>query len=150
MLSPKGDELLFESTSYTEPYVWSNSIAATKKIRRTALVGKSPADFSKVEVVREFATSKDGTKIPMNIMRRKKTKLDGSNPTLLYGYGGYGINMTPTFPPPAACGWSTAAFMWWPTCAAAASLGRNGTRPAASRTNKMSSTISPPARSMAH
>ena len=71
--------------------------AATKKTRRTALAGKSPADFGNVEVVREFAISKDGTKIPMNIMRRKKTKLDGNNPTLLYGYGGYGINMTPNF-----------------------------------------------------
>ena len=97
MLSPKGDELLFESISYTEPYVWSHYDAATKKTRRTALAGKSPADFSNVEVVREFAVSTDGTKIPMNIMRRKKTKLDGNNPTLLYGYGGYGINMSPNF-----------------------------------------------------
>ena len=94
MLSPKGDELLFESVGYTEPYAWSHYDAATKKTRRTALAGKSPADFGNVEVVREFAVSTDGTKIPMNIMRRKKTKLDGNNPTLLYGYGGYGINMT--------------------------------------------------------
>jgi prolyl oligopeptidase len=97
MLSPKGDELLFESISYTAPYVWTQFDAATKKTQRTALVGKSPADFSGVEVVREFATSLDGTKIPMNIMRRKKTKLDGNNPTLLYGYGGYGISLTPDF-----------------------------------------------------
>ena len=97
MLSPKGDELLFDSISYTEPYLWSHYEAATKKTRRTALAGKSPADFSNVEVVREFAVSQDGTKIPMNIMRRKKTKLDGNNPTLLYGYGGYGINMSPNF-----------------------------------------------------
>ena len=97
MLSPKGDELLFDSVSYTAPYAWSEFDAGTKKLRRTDLVGKSPADFGNVEVVREFATSKDGTKIPMNIMRRKKTKLDGENPTLLYGYGGYGISMTPSF-----------------------------------------------------
>jgi prolyl oligopeptidase len=97
ILSPKGDELLFESISYTAPYVWTTFDAANKKSRRTALAGKSPADFSKVEVLREFATSKDGTKIPMNIMRRKKTRLDGNNPTLLYGYGGYSISMTPGF-----------------------------------------------------
>ena len=54
-------------------------------------------DFSGIEVVREFATSKDGIKVPMNIIRRKKTKLDGQNPVLLYGYGGYSINMTPNF-----------------------------------------------------
>ncbi len=97
ILSPKGDELLFDSVSYTAPYAWSEFDPATKKIRSTGLVGKSPADFSKVEVLREFATSKDGTKIPMNIIRPKKLKLDGENPTLLYGYGGYGISMTPGF-----------------------------------------------------
>src|SRR6185437_14600716 len=59
--------------------------------------GSSPADFSDMEVVREFATSKDGTKIPMNIIRKKGIKLDGNNPTLLYGYGGYGISLAPNF-----------------------------------------------------
>jgi prolyl oligopeptidase len=97
MLSPQGDTLLFESVSYTAPYVWSQFDAATKKTHRTALAGESPADFGNVEVVREFATSRDGTKIPMNILRRKKTKLDGNNPTLLYGYGGYGVSLTPAF-----------------------------------------------------
>jgi prolyl oligopeptidase len=70
---------------------------AAKKTRRTALAAKSPADFSKDEVVREMAVSLDGTQIPLNIIRRKKTKLDGRNPVLLYGYGGYGISMTPAF-----------------------------------------------------
>jgi prolyl oligopeptidase len=54
-------------------------------------------DYSDVEVIREFATSKDGTKIPMNIMRRKGTELNGKNPTVLYGYGGYGVNETPGY-----------------------------------------------------
>ena len=97
ILPLKGDELLFDSVSYTAPYAWSEFNPATKKIRSTDLVGKSPADFSNVEVLREFATSKDGTKIPMNIIRPKKLKLDGENPTLLYGYGGYSISMTPGF-----------------------------------------------------
>jgi prolyl oligopeptidase len=57
----------------------------------------SPADFDDVEVVREFAKSKDGTKIPISILRKKGIKLDGKNPTLLTGYGGYGINLTPAF-----------------------------------------------------
>jgi prolyl oligopeptidase len=48
-------------------------------------------------VTREFAASKDGTKVPLNIIRRKGTKLDGNNPTLLYGYGGYSISMQPNF-----------------------------------------------------
>jgi len=39
-----------------------------------------------------FATSKDGTKVPMTVMYRRGLKLDGSNPALLYGYGGHGIS----------------------------------------------------------
>ena len=58
----------------------------------------SPANFDDdIEVVREFAVSKDGTEIPINILRKKGLKLDGNNPTILYGYGGYGINLTPAF-----------------------------------------------------
>ena len=57
----------------------------------------SPVDFDDIEVVREFATSKDGTKVPLNILRKKGLKRDGRNPTLLYGYGGYGISLTPGF-----------------------------------------------------
>jgi prolyl oligopeptidase len=66
-------------------------------VRRTALVVTSEANFNDTEVVREFATSKDGTKIPLNIIRRKGTRLDGRNPTILYGYGGYGLSQTPGF-----------------------------------------------------
>jgi len=47
--------------------------------------------------VREFATSKDGTKVPLNILHKKGLKRDGRNPTLLYGYGGYGDSTTPGF-----------------------------------------------------
>ena len=44
-----------------------------------------------------MVASKDGTKVPLNIIRRKGTKLDGTNPVLLTGYGGYGLSMTPGF-----------------------------------------------------
>jgi len=46
---------------------------------------------------RVFATASDGTKIPMSIVYRKGTKLDGSAPLLLYGYGSYGASIPPTF-----------------------------------------------------
>ena len=49
--------------------------------------------------MREFAVSKDGTKIPVNIVHRKGLELDGRNPVLLLGYGGYGVSMTPWFDP---------------------------------------------------
>jgi prolyl oligopeptidase len=48
-------------------------------------------------VERVMVTSKDGTKVPLNIIRRKDAKLDGSNPTLLTGYGGFGASLKPGF-----------------------------------------------------
>jgi prolyl oligopeptidase len=98
MLVRRGDELLFRTVSYTEPYVWNVYDPRQRdRITPTQLKGTSPAPFYDVEAERVFATSKDGTKVPMNIIRRKGTRLDGENPTLLYGYGGYGLSLTPNF-----------------------------------------------------
>jgi prolyl oligopeptidase len=49
------------------------------------------------ESVQVFYPSKDGTKIPMTISYKKGTRLDGTNPTILYGYGGFDISLTPSF-----------------------------------------------------
>jgi prolyl oligopeptidase len=97
MLALEDDSLLFRAASYTEPSSWFHCVEGKPEPVKTALVGTSPVSFSDIEVTREFATSKDGTKIPLNIVRKKGTKLDGQNPTLLYGYGGYGISMSPDF-----------------------------------------------------
>lgn len=97
MVAQDDGSLLFKALSYTEPPAWFAVEAGQSEPQKTALVSTSPVSFSDIEVSREFATSKDGTKIPLNIVRRKGTKLDGSNPTLLYGYGGYGISMSPSF-----------------------------------------------------
>src|SRR4030095_10994648 len=58
-----------------------------------------PGGFNRANYQSErvFATSVDGTKIPMSVVERKVTKLDGSAPLLLYGYGSYGISIPPTF-----------------------------------------------------
>jgi prolyl oligopeptidase len=93
----EGDELLFKQTTYVSPYVWSKVDRPGAQPRATKMVGTSPVSFEDVEVVRESATSNDGTKVPMNIIRRKGTKLDGKNSTLLSGYGGYGASMSPSF-----------------------------------------------------
>jgi len=54
-------------------------------------------DIPGVEVVREFAVSKDGTKVPVNILYKKGSKRDGSQPMLLTAYGGYGLSLRPFF-----------------------------------------------------
>jgi prolyl oligopeptidase len=97
MLWHEGDQLLYKNISYLSPFIWMTFDPGAGKSQATKLAGTSPADFSDMEVLREFATSKDGTQVPMNIIRRKGTKLNGRNPTLLYGYGGYGINLSPNF-----------------------------------------------------
>jgi prolyl oligopeptidase len=68
-------------------------------MQETALRQTSPADFSDCEVRREFAEAPDGTKLPLNIIMKKGTKLDGKAPLLLYGYGSYGLSEQPYFTP---------------------------------------------------
>ncbi|MFZ1156433.1 MAG: prolyl oligopeptidase family serine peptidase, partial [Candidatus Sulfotelmatobacter sp.] len=97
VVSVGAGDVLFYTSTYIEPAAWYYYDAAGGKATRTALVETSPVNFDDAEVVRDFATSKDGTRVPLNIIRRKGTKLDGTNPTLLYGYGGYGISEKPFF-----------------------------------------------------
>ena len=57
----------------------------------------SPIDASRYETRALFATSKDGTRVPFFMTARKDLPTDGSNPTMLYGYGGFSISTTPTY-----------------------------------------------------
>ncbi len=99
MLALQGDEILFGNVSYVNPMAWFRYEPASKKVAITGMRASSPVSLADVEVVREFAVSKDGTKVPVNIFRRKGTKLNGQNPAILTGYGGFGISMTPFFDP---------------------------------------------------
>lgn len=56
-----------------------------------------PVDVSRYETRALFATSKDGTRVPLFLTWRKGSKLDSSHPTMLYGYGGFSISSTPTY-----------------------------------------------------
>lgn len=93
----KGDTVLLQIETFLQPPAWYSYANNGEQPKRTKLFSTSPADYGDCEVVREFATSKDGTKAPMTILRKKGTKLDGTNPTLLTGYGGYGISLSPRF-----------------------------------------------------
>jgi prolyl oligopeptidase len=97
MVALEDASLLFRDQSYTEPAAWFHCAKGKTEPVKTALRNTSPVSFADIEVTRELATSKDGTKIPLNIIFRKGMKPDGQNPTLLYGYGGYGISMSPNF-----------------------------------------------------
>ncbi len=66
---------------------------ATTKL---AISSESPVDYSDVTVTREFATSRDGTRVPINILMPKGFEKDGSAAILVTGYGGYGLSRTPS------------------------------------------------------
>jgi prolyl oligopeptidase len=93
----EGDDVLVGSTSYLSPPSVYRYAAGTNQLVRTQLAAPSKVSFADAEVVREMATSKDGTKVPVNIIMKKGARLDGSNPVLLTGYGGYGISLSPYF-----------------------------------------------------
>ncbi len=89
--------LLYSIETYLRPPYFSRYDERSAKAAETPLAQTSPVSFADAEVVREFAVSKDGTSIPLNIIRRKSAALTGTTPVLLNGYGGYGISLTPQF-----------------------------------------------------
>ena len=89
--------LLYSVETYLRPPFFSRYDSKTGKASETQLAQTSPVSFSDSEVIREFVRSKDGTSIPINIVRRKGTPLNGKNPVLLYGYGGFALSETPGF-----------------------------------------------------
>jgi prolyl oligopeptidase len=94
-MEPVGADLLYSVETYLTPRAFHRY--SNGRDQETSLRVTSPVSFADMEVVRVMARSKDGTQVPVNIIRRKGTRLDGQNPTLLYGYGGYGISQTPAF-----------------------------------------------------
>ena len=69
----------------------------SRKLAPTALCIPPPVPLDEFEVVRRFAILKGGAKVPLNIIHRKKLALDGNQPVLLTGYGGYGVSLTPQY-----------------------------------------------------
>jgi prolyl oligopeptidase len=86
----------FVTMSWTVPPAWLNYAPATS-ITNTNLQAPPDLDFSNVTSEEVKAVSYDGTMVPLSIVLPKNAKLDGSHPTLLIGYGSYGITLTPWF-----------------------------------------------------
>ena len=89
--------LLVSVATYLDPPYFARYDEASGRSTPTLLKQTSPVTFADAEVVREFAISKDGTRVPLNIVRRKGLKLDGSHPLLLNGYGGFSVSLSPRF-----------------------------------------------------
>jgi prolyl oligopeptidase len=93
---PDEDTGYFSYTSFTEPSVIYKTSIKSGKVDEWARI-KLPVDTSQLETQQVFYPSKDGTKISMFIISKKGTPRDGKAPTILYGYGGFNVNMTPGF-----------------------------------------------------
>jgi len=93
----RGDtETFYAFTSFIRPStIYRYDIASGQStVFKEAKVKFNPDDYETKQI---FFKSKDGARIPMFISNKKGVKLDGNNPTLLYGYGGFNISLTPSF-----------------------------------------------------
>ena len=89
-------ETFYSYTSFTTP---STIYRHDLKTNQSSVYRQPKVDFDPAayETRQEFFTSRDGTRVPMFIVAKKGLKYDGTNPTYLYGYGGFNISLTPTF-----------------------------------------------------
>ncbi|MDO8501441.1 MAG: prolyl oligopeptidase family serine peptidase [Gemmatimonadaceae bacterium] len=95
---PGDNEMFYSFSTFLSPA----SIFRYDVKRRTTDVWKSPKlaiDATQFETKQVFFTSKDGTRVPMFITMKKGLALDGTNPTILHGYGGFNISQSPSFSP---------------------------------------------------
>ena len=92
----KETTLYFSFTNYVTP---GTIYSFDPKTGKSAIYQKPKVDFNSTdyESKQVFYTSKDGTKVPMIITYKKGTTLNGQNPTVLYGYGGFNVSLTPSF-----------------------------------------------------
>ncbi len=98
------DEFFYGFTSFAHPYTvyrYEVRTGESTVFHAPQIDGLDPSQFETKQV---WFRSKDGTRVPMFITHRKGLKLDGQNPTLLYGYGGFNISLTPFF--------SVSYFVW--------------------------------------
>ncbi len=93
---PGDTETFYSFSSFTQP---STVYRYDLQNRKASVFRQPKVDFDPAayETRQAFVTSKDGTRVPMFIVAKKGLRLDGSNPTYLYGYGGFNVSLTPSF-----------------------------------------------------
>jgi prolyl oligopeptidase len=95
LTAASNSDLVFATESYVSMPQWFRYRVGDSTTVQLGISSESPVDYSDVEVVREFATSEDGTRVPVNILMPRGARKDGSNPIVVTGYGGYGLSMSP-------------------------------------------------------
>lgn len=103
--SDESNEFFMTATDYLTPTTLSFGEIGKEPKKLKSM----PAFFDgkDLQISQHFATSKDGTKVPYFMVAKKDLKLDGNNPTLLYGYGGFEISMQPNYNASAGRAWTT-------------------------------------------
>jgi prolyl oligopeptidase len=101
--SPSTDRYFFTYSGFTQP----TTLYLGEEGREVREVRRMPAMFDAAGLLVEQheATSRDGTRIPYFVVRKEGTRMDGSNPTLLYAYGGFEVAMTPSYSPATGAAW---------------------------------------------
>jgi prolyl oligopeptidase len=93
------DAIAYPVESFVSPRSWWVARDADAEPRRTALDTVTPVDLSGYEVRRIFATSADGTRVPISLIARRGLLDEGAAPAVLTAYGGYGLSFKPKFLP---------------------------------------------------
>ena len=100
---PGREALLVQSASYVEPATWyrfePGPAGSAGRLTKTGLSVEFPISLRDATVTREWAVSKDGTRVPLTVIAPKGAPRDGTGPALLTGYGGYGVSQAPFFDP---------------------------------------------------
>ena len=97
------DEIFLGFTSHTTPWTALRASVRTREVA-TWWTPSVPFDASAFETEQVWVTSKDGTRLPMFLVHKKGVARDGTRPTLLYGYGGFNMSLTPGF---------SSSIAWW-------------------------------------
>ncbi|MBU6266202.1 MAG: prolyl oligopeptidase family serine peptidase [Sphingomonadales bacterium] len=112
LLPMPGGDMVYRVRGYLRPSAVLRWSAASQSSVETPIRNTTPVDLSGYAVSRLTATSKDGTPIPVTLIEARDAKHDGTMPTLLYGYGGFGISSVPSLLSPMAMLWLKSGGAW--------------------------------------